>query len=319
AFTGDERSLEALSVAEVIDRPAFQSDVQQLREQLALPPAQAPRMAGSATLNEMPELQLTEVPGLSSIPRPLWENAIFFGDASASHGHGTPLQWDSAPTVHVVAPTSSSVSAADGWVDARSAFAVLPELSQGLGGVITTNSRVPLSIDPAQWTLASVAGALEDIDGKVVSGATRGYRWLPPVNASALRCVGLCVVVAQANHPYETSAPPRSACMHALTFWLPLSWLAVSELPPSPLCLLRYNVRFDPHWIAFMTGTRLAHIAIDSTANGWIVQSHDATEQLVIVEWVAGLQFAAEVLSIALLIVICAFQLHISLRLARRS
>ncbi len=306
AFSGDARWLEALSVAQVIERPQFQTDVQQLREQLALPPAQPPQTAPSTVLREMPELLLTSVPGLSAIPQPLWENSIFFGDASRVAGPGTPADWRTAPVVRVVAPSSTDVSAADGWVDARSAFAVLPELSQGLGGAITSNSKSMLQIDPSKWTLAYVSGRLEALHGATIARSSRGYRWLAPARVSAVRCNGLCVVVAQSVHPYESRARPQAGCKTALPFRLPLSWLAVSELPPSPLCLVRYNVRFDPHWLGFAAGTRLAHVAVDSTANGWIVPEHARSEPFVIVEWVAALQFTTEVFSVALLLAVSA-------------
>lgn len=302
ALSGDGRWLEALSVTQVIERPLFQTDVQQLREQLALPPTQPRRTASSATLNAMPELFLTSMPGLSAIPQPLWKNAIFFGDASGAVGPGRPPNWRNAPVVRVVVPSSADVSAADGWVDARSAFAVLPELSQGLGGAMTTNRASMLQIDPSAWTLAYVAGRLENQNGETIARSSRAYRWLPPTGASAVRCTGLCVVVAQSDHPYESRAQPQAACDDGLSFRLPLAWLAVSELPPSPLCLARYNVRFDPHWLGFAAGSRLLHVAVDSTANGWIVPAHARRESFVIVEWIAGLQFTTEVLSVVLLL-----------------
>jgi hypothetical protein len=313
ALTGDERWLEALSVAEVIDRPQFQTDVQQLREQLALPPSQGAHRAPSVMLEAAPELLLTDVPGLSALPRPLWENAIFFGDASTANGPNAPPQWRAAPRVRVVVPASAGVSAADGWVDARSAFAALPTLAQGLGGVITTNSRVPLPIDPSAWTLVFTTGALVSADGATIAKATHGYRWLRG-GVSSVRCRGLCVVVGQTVAPFETAAGAPAGCRRAIAFRLPLSWLAVSELPPSALCLLRYNVRFDPHWLALGAGTRLTHVAIDSTANGWIVPAHAAGEPLIVVEWVAGVQFVAEIVSITLLIVLVVLRVHTMLR-----
>jgi hypothetical protein len=312
ALTGDARWLQALSVADVIERPQFQIDAQQLREQLALPPPQPQRAAATSSLDPLPELLLTGVPGLSAIPRPLWENAIFFSDARAADGPGVPLDWRGAPRASVFVSTSHSVSAAEGWVDARLAFASLPALSQGLGGVVTTNARALLQIDPSLWTLAYISGRLESPDGAATVATTaRGYRWLPPTGLRSVRCSGLCVVVAQTVRPYRSHALADDDCRRTLPFRLPLSWLAISQLSSSPLCLLRYNVRFDTHWLAFADGHPLAHVAIDSTVNGWIVPEHATTQRLVIVEWIAGLQFLSELAAIGLLIALCVVRLRI--------
>lgn len=302
AITGDTRELSALSVSRIIERPQFETDVQKLGDQLALAPA-APEhgLAAKSAIVPMPELSLTPLPALSAVPAPLWENAIFFGDAAGLRGPGVPAQWQKIPPVHVVAPPSSHVSAADGWVDARSAFVALPDLSQALGGTVTTNPYSLLPIDPQEWTLAFIDGRLEDAGGHAIAASTRGYRWLPPPHAAVVRCRGLCVVVAQSARPYEASAAAPGSCSAALDFSLPASWLALSTAPVSEQCLLRYNVRFDPHWGAWAGGTMLAHVAVDSTANGWIVPAHGVPERLIIVEKVAALQFLLEAAAVLFL------------------
>jgi hypothetical protein len=326
ALTGDPRGLQALSVSEVIERPAFATDVNALRYQLALPPPtpHSKRMQNSM-LDPLPELTLAPLPGLSDAPQPLWKNAIFFGDAHGVRGRGVPGSWSSAPAVHVITPSSPAVAAKNGWVDARSAFVALPRLSQGLGGAITTDPGALLAVDPAQWTLAYVAGALQTQDGTVLARSTRGYAWLPPLGVTAVRCLGMCIVVAQTSrlpaHALGARRAPAASrddagrgCHAAPAFTLLASWLAISSLPASPRCLLRYNVRFDPHWSAWLGGVRLAHVAVDSAANGWVVPAHSGDQRLVVVELAAAVQFAVQALAIALLIVLGAFRIGTSIQ-----
>lgn len=315
ALTSDPRGLEALSVSEVIDRPQFKTDRYSLQYQLALPPPRMPAAhPGNVDIAALPELELAPVPPLSDVPQALWHNAIFFGDVPGE------------PTVRVVAASSAEVAASAGWVDARSAFIALPRLSQELGGVITTDPRALLSLSPGDWTLVAIAGVLASPSGMPLATTTKGYRWLAPLHADAVRCFGRCIVVAQTKeNPYgkarEAGAVPseavgaeprdqggtdgaRSHCSAALGFRLVAPWLALAELPPSPHCLLRYNVRFDRYWLAYAKGMRLTHVAIDSAANGWIVPPHPETQHLVIIEWVAALQFAAQVVAIIVLLTI---------------
>ena len=301
ALARDARGLEALSVVDVVERPQFQTDVEKLGDQLAIVPAiPSPPRTGDVALHASAELTLDALPPLSAIPRPLWDDAIFFGDASGVDGPGVPPEWKDAPAVSTVAPSSSRVAAADGWVDARSAFVALPDLSQGLGGAVTSNPYALLAIDPARWTLAYVRGRLEAVDGHLVATNTNGYEWLPPQKSAIVRCRGLCVVVAQTARPFETRSSGNAGCRAMVPFALPASWLAIATLPPSKDCLLRYNVRYDAHWGAWTAGTFLAHVPIDSTANGWIVPAHDAEQRVVIVEGVAAIQFALETLTVVL-------------------
>ncbi|MBV8490246.1 MAG: hypothetical protein JO199_06935 [Candidatus Eremiobacteraeota bacterium] len=306
AITGDPFWLQSLSVSEVIERPQYRTDVDSLRYQLALPPAALPkRPAGATQLDPLPELLLADIPDLSDVPQPLWRNAIFFGDARGVEGPGVPSSWHDAAPVAVVAPSSPAVGAQNGWVDARSAFVVLPGLFQTLGGTITTNPQALLRVDPSKWMLVSINGSLANAAGDVLATSTKGYRWLPPSGTDAVRCLGRCVVVAQTERvvPAPASlATARGACTAAPDFHLVAPWLLTSALPASPDCLLRYNVRFDPHWNAYAGTVGLAHVAIDSAANGWIVPSHDSDERLVIVETAAAAQFVAQVAAIAFLL-----------------
>jgi hypothetical protein len=304
ALTGDTRWLAALSVSQIVARPRFETSRDSLRMQLAVQPARAPaRVAKNETLVAQPELSLRDLPGLAALPGAPWEDAVFFGDASTVAGPDVPPEWRAAVPVRAIAPPSRALSARDGWVDVRSAFVALPDLAQGLGGTITTDPRAALAVRPGEFTLAHVRGRIVDGGGRRLADSTgSGYRWLPPFGVSTIYCRGLCALVAQTVRPVATRNPSASGgCHRDVTFRLPASWLAVADLAASPRCLLHYNVRFDPHWTAVLGGARLAHVAIDSTTNGWVVPAHQSAQRLVLIESVAALQFFFQACSIAVL------------------
>jgi len=302
AFTGDARWLRALGVARIVERPAFSTDLDSLHMQFAVRPKAFRRGGASRALDGAPALELAPVPGLSALPPPPWEDAVFFGDAAGVEGPGVPLDWEHAPAVRTVAPSSGRVFASEGWVDVRTAFAVLPQLAQGLGGAITTDPSASLPVDPALATLAYVDGRLHDAAGRTLAGATHGYRWLPPLRTAAVWCEGLCVIAAQSQGaPVATSAVAQHCSGVPAGLSVPAAWLAFADLPPSGDCLLRYNVRFDAHWTAFAASTRLAHVAVDSIVNGWVVPAHAAPQRVVIVEAVAALQFSFMVVAVAVI------------------
>jgi hypothetical protein len=291
AFTGDTRWLQALGVSRIVERPPFSTDLDSLHMQFAVPPKAFRAPGASRSLDGAPALQLEGLPRLSALPAAPWEDAVFFGDAAGVAGPGVPADWAVANAVRVVKPASGRVFATEGWVDVRTAFAVLPALAQGIGGALTTNSAAELPIDPSLATLAFVDGRLEDASGRTLTGSTHGYRWLPPLGASAVRCAGLCVIAAQSHGPPRALPSSDAGCSDTPALSSPAAWLAIADLPASGTCLLRYNVRFDQHWTAFLGGTRLGHVAVDSIVNGWVVPAHGVSQRVVIVETAACLQF----------------------------
>jgi hypothetical protein len=303
AFDGDTRWLRSLSVAEIVERPEYRTDLDNLHMQFAVPP-KAFRVPGTTRpLDGTPELALTALPELRALPSMPWEDAVFFGDARGVEGPSVPADWRDAPAVRAVAPSWGGTFAADGWVDVRRAFAVLPRLAQGVGGALTTNPTAVLPLDPTLATLAYVDGRLEDAQGRTLATTTHGYAWLAPLGAPSVRCSGLCVVAAQSDGP--PPAPARAAarpCGGAVPFSAPAAWLAVGELPASDTCLLRYNVRYDPNWIAFLGGRRLGHVPVDSIVNGWVVPAHAGTQRVVAIEAVACAQFVFMVLAVVVVL-----------------
>jgi hypothetical protein len=302
AFTGDDGWLRALSVSSLIERPELRTNLDSLHMQFALAPKAFRPPGASRRLGAAPELELATMPQLGTLPGMPWENAVFFGDAHGVQGPGVPANWTAAAAVIPERPSFDGVFAADGWVDVRTAFAVVPQLAQGIGGAITTNPNALLPVDPVLETLAYIDGSLNDANGATLASSTRGYTWLPPLGVPSVRCAGTCVVAAQSSGPPPRERARVQRCAGAPAFWSPAAWLAVADLPPSGTCLLRYNVRFDAHWQAYAQKTRLGHVAIDSIVNGWVVPAHDRPQRLVIIESVACVQFAFMVLAILVLI-----------------
>ncbi len=304
--TGDVRWLAALSVSRVFVLPYFRSDAATLKFQEALPLPKSSSPVRSRTLQYLPELTLDDVPSVDALPAPPWENRIFFGDASIADGTDVPQDWHRMPRVVPIVPPEHAVAASEGWVDVRSAFVSMPDLAQGLGGAVTTNPDAILPVDPSEEALVYVRGRLDDASGRLLSKSTAGYAWIDIRGARAVRCVGLCVVAAQTSRPSHLAAPSQSGCAAVLQFSQPAPWLAVVDLPRAPTCLMRYNVRFDPHWNAYDGMRRMAHVAIDSMFNGWIVPAHDVSYRLILIETVAALQWLAQIAAIAGLAVLLA-------------
>ena len=168
AFTGDDGWLRALSVSTLIERPELHTNLDSLHMQFALPPKTFRPPGESRRVAAAPELELTGVPPLGTLPAMPWENAVFFGDAHGVEGPGVPASWSDAAVVIAQRPSYDGVFAADGWVDVRTAFAVAPQLAQGIGGAITTNANALLPVDPALETLAYVDGSLNDANGRTL-------------------------------------------------------------------------------------------------------------------------------------------------------
>ncbi len=302
AFTGDDGWLRALSVSSLIERPELHTNLDSLHMQFALAPKAFRPSGTSRRIAGAPELELAAVPQLGALPGMPWENAVFFGDAHGVRGPGVPENWSDAAEVIPERPSFDGVFAADGWVDVRTAFGVAPQLAQGIGGAITTNPNALLPVNPVLETLAYVDGSLNDANGATLARSTRGYAWLPPLGVASLRCSGTCVVAAQSSGPPVQERGRALRCSGVPAFWSPAPWLAVADLAPSGTCLLRYNVRFDEHWLAFVGKTSFGHIAVDSIVNGWVVPAHAETQRVVIIESVACVQFAFMVVAILVLI-----------------
>ncbi|MDE2573048.1 MAG: hypothetical protein KGM44_11075, partial [bacterium] len=209
---------------------------------------------------------------------------------------GVPAAWRTLPRATVVRAPRYYVRASQGWVDARLAFWVDPELSQAFGGALTTARGVGLSIEPGLDALVFVRGRLLGSDGRVISKTTPGYRWVPIAsNVKSVSCDGECVVALQGIPPKGIALNPRAHIALPVAFEAHMPWLISASLPPGPRGMLRYNVAYDDHWAVFAGGGAFPHFRVDATVNGWIIPQRNHPVPVVIIEWVAALQALFEI------------------------
>lgn len=306
---GDAAPLAALSVSEIVARPWLASDAATLAKQRALPVAGTGEreLARMERLSWLPEVTLAPVPRTCSVCTRLGAGAVFFGDVAGMRGPDLPASWASYSPIVGVRPPNVAVHAEEGWVDARLAFAVDPNLAQGAGGAMTVNDRAVLPVQGGLQTLVFVRGELRSSDGDIIAHGTGDYRWVTvPVQVHGLRCAGLCVVAAQAIVPNGIPLEQARAASIAASWtrWQP--WLISTSVPSGPAQLLRFNAAFDPRWSAFLDRSELPHFRVDETVNGWMLPSRSAPVTVTVVETSAALEAIAEVIGAAWSIVMLA-------------
>ncbi len=290
---GDAAPLAALSVSHVIARP-WLSSANVADGAFAFPlPAwlkDPQRVTRVATLAPLPMLALSPLPKIGT-------NIVHVGRGNVQAGDAGPLcavvreaGCDASRPSPVLAP-NVYVEAKDGWVDARLAFLVEPELAQNYGGAITTNATALLSLVGGEDALVSVAGRLTNADGsRVLDRGGTAYHWIAiPQDVSAVRCFGRCVVAAQMHSARSLALEPPRQPAQPVNFQTLLPWLVVAHVGAGNSATLRYDVTYDPHWSAYLDRTALPHLRIDGVVNGWIAPDRSSAGTVVLVEWGAAI------------------------------
>ena len=291
---GDAHGLEELGVSQVIERPWLEEDSAAIGYGRALSTPRG-RDAGvrSRRLSAVPELSLVGPPRLCTVCTDFGAGAVFAGDPGAAAIEAPTVP--ASPGVQAIEPSKEFVNAADGWVDARLAFAADPDLAQPFGGAVTTSRTATLAIPNGPRALVAVRGRLLDEDDRVLSRSTHGYRWIDlPSAGTTVRCDGLCVVALTA--PGKLAGPaeaPRVAPV-GVPFAPRTPWLLSALIPPGPPAVLRYLVRFDDGWRASADGDPLTHLRVDGYANGWLLPARARTQSLVIVHLPSAAQTVLE-------------------------
>lgn len=298
--------LAALSVSEIVQRPDYSSDVENIRGQYEYGSSRlnsAPIAERNVRLRQFtPEMSIAaSEPRISDVPH-LGTGALFFADAT-----GTPPDEFNVPK-----PTSETLDPNDGWIDARILFNALPDVAQPFGG-IATRSRVPVTV-PAPTNI------LYFTRGKLIAGANTAYnsggvyRW-QHIDHGSLSCDGLCVIAA-----FDSIAPPvtRAAARVSyagIVFHIDLPWLVSVSLPATPsAATLRYNTAFDSNWVALEGLHPLPHIRLDALVNGWRIAQGSELREIRLVHTVSAAQFTLMIAAIAAIVVYFARAVRFSRR-----
>ncbi len=290
ASSGEFGLLSALSVEQIVARDYFSSDWRVLQYQLAF--RQKPR-ATCVRTHALPALPMAVLyPGVP--------HAVSIG--------GTPTEDSVTPimdSAYRFTPDRTTIDPKRGWIDARTAFVERPAWGNPWGGV-ATSGHITLAVPAATVSvLAQTSAQLLTGDNNLVATHSPSLRWWNlPAGTNALKCTGECIVVAAL--PYAPHGPEHAAAptytrvqMHAVT-----AWLATVEVPAGREATLRYNVRYDPHWVAYANAASLEHLALDGIVNAWVLPPSSTPRRLVLIESLAAAQLVLEIVA-ALALLLC--------------
>jgi hypothetical protein len=287
--TGNVAPLRALGVSEIVPRPWM---VSQTHGEIGLAASSlASRAQGGTALRprylrgSISLISECESRVVAFADRP-GTCAVFFGDLPGY-----------SDVVAVRAPRDS-IDARTAWIDARLAFAEAPSLAQAIGGALT-QSTVPLEVEPGSWLLAYVRGSLDAAGGRSLARSDGTFAWLRvPPTVTAVRCAGLCELIARANSVPNVPFDATNVRTDALEFRELQPWLYVVRYDARTLRtgLLRLNERYDPAWIAVARGRLLAHVRVDLSVNGWY--AGNAPDRIILVQVTSVFQLIAEAIGI---------------------
>jgi hypothetical protein len=298
ARSGDDRALAALSVSEIAQRPWYATTSREFAEQIALPMPPPPPSQGLSIkrIAAVPELSLAPWPRIVSIIDTLGSGSIFFGDVAKTTCGSVECEHPWRRPNAVRAPRHA-VHASDGWVDARLAFAAVPELAQPFGGALTTSKTELLALPGGgRMLMVYVIGRLVAEDDRVLTTSTKRLEWinLPP-DVRRVRCDGLCEVVLQGDVPPGIGTATEAPAAEAVSFRFLVPWLVAVIVPAGSAQTLRFNVRYDDNWECWGCPNDTQHVPLDSTFNGWLFPARTEPITLRLVERAALLQTVGQV------------------------
>jgi hypothetical protein len=291
---GDYGALRALGVGEIVARPWLESRYNGAVGLAATSLPVTRRRFSVETLlyvaGPTPLVSECTTPHIVTFAGRLGACNIFFADAPGYE------------PIHPIVAPGDSIDPRDAWIDARLAFARAPELAQAIGGALT-QSRVPFPVTPGSWLLANVRGRLLADGGSALAARSGGFVWLPvPPNVSAVRCDGLCELVAESPAIPLSGRDAETSRVHALEFRSPAPWLYFVTRENSGPAVLRLNERYDAAWIGITSWHLLEHIRVDMSVNGWLVSGR--APGLILVQITALLQLIAEIVGIVCLLML---------------
>jgi hypothetical protein len=285
---GDSAALRGLGVSRIIARPWLVSrsngEIGLAASSLGAPRQPAAErsadLAGAAPLISA----CTNARIVASVDR-LGSCDIFFGDAPG-YGTVTPLRGP-----------SDSIDPAVAWIDAPLAFARVPALAQGIGGILT-QSRLATRVMPGAWLLAYVRGRLTGSDGHALAVGPGTFAWISiPPNVDSVWCAGLCELVAESQFFPAIPLDQSVSRTRALSFDQVAPWLYRVHGIAEAEGLVRLNARFDPGWIALRAWHVLPHVRLALAANGWMLTDRSSRD-LFLVHITTFLQQIAELIGV---------------------
>jgi hypothetical protein len=219
---------------------------------------------------------------------------VFFGDLPGE-------TFVHAPGGHVCADPNEC------WIDARLVFPSHPNLAQGLGGVYTTQTDIPITLPARLRPLVAVQGSLLERGGRPIAAGNGSYQWLAASpKARTVFCLGACLIAGYSPRPFgplEAPAPRWTRVpLHMLT-----AWLADVSIPAGAGGVLRFLEMYDSGWIALNPRGMMLfpHIRLDASLNGWQIPASPQTEDLILVQVKALVEFLAEIGGFCTILVVC--------------
>ena len=281
--SGDSGSLRALGVSAIVNRPWLLSrskgEIGLAGASLPAPTARLRGFEVRRLFNAAPLLARCDGANIVAAVDDLNACDVFFGDAP---GYGSVVP---------VREPSDSIDPRTAWIDARLAFARVPELAQGLGGVLT-QSRALSRVTPGSWLLVYVRGRLRDAGGRVLQTATGAFSWISvPPSVEAVTCEGLCELIAESRAFPGVPLHQRDGTEQPVAFAQLAPWLY--RVRGATGGMLRFNSQYDPGWMGVRAWHVLPHLRVGLAANGWLL-SDGRTDDVILVQITAFWQLVAE-------------------------
>lgn len=282
---GDDRSVAALGVDTIVNRPGLRSDVRTLQDVYPVfngseTKGTSRRVAGAPILS-----LFTGTAPMVRIGRDVRRVGIFFGDD------------DSVDRDNIQRASASRITSDphQAWIDARLAVPEFQFLGSEFEGTYT-ESGMPFTAPPdARFALLWTNRRLVSVQGAVIAKASTSLRWYSLPHAATLLCEGTCSIAAFARNLPSLEDEGKMARLTAIPFAWRSPWMLSATLParqqPSTI---RFAETFDPGWL--LIGTSGRHLRLDQSLNAWLVSAGPKT-QIWIVNIISALQFSLEVLS----------------------
>ena len=292
---GSINELRELSVGTIFTRSYVKSNWEALRFQRIEESRPPNRRTAVILLNGVrPLITFSEnSPSITNQVRQMGGDAIFITNACRAHlyiGEKLTCRYD------IPKGSKRTFDPKRAWVNLGFVEEAMPAVGQAVGGVFTMQSHRGIQAAygyALMWIKGEIVGAGKKV---VARGDGRAYHWHAVIDGTKLYCRGACAIALFDAMPYITAATPRRANDHELPMRTMAPWLLqIVTMRGALVRYVRFNTRFDHWWMLFGAG-HVQHVEVGPRANGWIVERADNSGHAYIIEVVAALQAALELL-----------------------